>query len=168
VRGAVQIEKLVRDHQDSLLRYLRFIGCDEALAQDMAQDTFIATIRADFVAHTRKATAAYLRTTARNFYFMHLRRIKREVALPADDILEAEWAHLEADDEGAARRTALRNCLSQLTDRARLALRLRYGENASRDEISFATGLDPEGAKTLMRRAKDKLRECITKQIGDA
>ena len=167
VRGAVQIEQLVKEHQGALLRYLRFLGCDENLAMDMAQDTFVATIEADFEVRDRKATAGYLRTTARNFYFMWLRKTRREVKLPEEDVLESAWHEEEREDEGDTYRRALRNCLAKLSDRARLALKLRYGDNASRDEISFAVSLDPEGAKTLMRRAKDKLRECIRKQVGD-
>lgn len=167
MRSAVQIERLVQDHQDGLLRYLRYLGCEENLAMDLAQDTFVATIEADFEIRDRKATSAYLRTTARNFYFMWLRKARREVTLPDEDVLEAHWNEVEAEDEGDTYRRALRNCLKGLTQRAQLALKLRYGENASRDEISFATGLEPEGAKTLLRRAKDKLRDCIRKQVGE-
>ena len=167
MRGAVEIEKLVRDHQAGLLRYLRFLGCEENLAQDLAQDTFLATIEADFEIRDRRATSGYLRTTARNFYFMWLRKMRREVKLPDEDLLEASWAENEGDDEGELYRRALRNCMAKLSQRAQLALKLRFGENASREQISFATGLEPEGAKTLMRRAKDKLRECISKQVGE-
>ena len=167
MRSAVQIERLVKEHQDSLLRYLRYLGCEENLALDLAQDTFVATIQADFEIRDRKATSAYLRTTARNFYFMWLRKARREVALPDEDLLEARWNELEAEDEGDTYRRALRNCLKKLSDRARLALKLRYGENASREEIGFATALESEGAKTLLRRAKEKLRDCIRKQVGE-
>jgi RNA polymerase sigma-70 factor (ECF subfamily) len=168
VRGAVEIEVLVREHQAAVLRYLRFLGCDDALAHDLAQDTFIALIDADFEIREHKATSAYLRTTARNFYFMWLRKARREVSLPDEDMLESAWAENEGDDEGERYKQALSNCLQQLTQRAQLALKLRYGENASREQISFAIGLEEEGCKTLLRRAKDKLRECIRKQVGEA
>jgi RNA polymerase sigma-70 factor, ECF subfamily len=167
VRGAVNIEMLVKEHQAALLRYLRFLGCDEALAQDLAQESFIALIEADFEIREAKATSAYLRTTARNFYFMWLRKTRREVRLPEEDVLEAAWHENEGDDGGMRYRQALSNCMQQLTQRAQLALKLRYGENASREQIGFAIGLEEEGAKTLMRRAKDKLRECIRKQVGE-
>lgn len=167
MRGAVEIEQLVRAHQGTLLRYLRYLGAEESIAQDVAQDTFIALLQSDMEVRDHKATSGWLRTTARNFYFMHLRRQKRAVALPDEDILEATWCEEEGEHWGEEYRRALANCLQGLTDRARLALKLRYGEDASREEISFAVGLDAEGAKTLLRRAKDKLRECIRKQVGD-
>lgn len=167
MRSAVEIERLVQDHQAGLLRYLRFLGCEENLAQDLAQETFLATIEADFEIRDRRATSSYLRTTARNFYFMWLRKTRREVKLPDEDVLEVSWSEYEGGDEGEFYRRALRNCLAKLSQRAQLALRLRYGENASREAVGFATGLEPEGAKTLMRRAKDKLRDCIRKQVGE-
>ena len=167
MRGAVNIELLVKEHQAGLLRYLRFLGCDENLAQDLAQDSFVALIDADFEIREHKATSAYLRTTARNFYFMWLRKTRREVRLPEEDVLESAWHQNEGDDEGANYKRALGNCLQQLTQRAQLALKLRYGENASREEISCAVGLEEEGAKTLLRRAKDTLRDCIRKQVGE-
>jgi RNA polymerase sigma-70 factor, ECF subfamily len=168
VRGAVNIEMLVKEHQQALLRYLRFLGCDENLACDLAQESFIALIEADFEIREAKATSAYLRTTARNFYFMWLRKTRREVRLPEEDVLEAAWHENEGDDEGARYKQALSNCLQQLTQRAQLALKLRYGESASREEISCAVGLEEEGTKTLLRRAKDKLRDCIRKQVGES
>lgn len=166
MRSAAEIEALVKDHQQSLLRYLRFLGADEALAQDMAQETFVAAINAGFADTDQPGTRAYLRTTARNFYFMWLRKHKHEVALPGDDTLESAWHDNEGSDFGETYIKALQNCLDKLTERARLALKMRYGDNASREQISFATGLDSEGAKTLLRRSKEKLRECIARQIG--
>lgn len=166
MRGAAEIEALVRNHQQGLLRYLRFLGADEALAQDMAQETFVAAINANFADVDARSTSAYLRTTARNFYFMWLRKHRREVALPGDDTLESAWHDHEGADFGENYLKALQNCLDKLTDRARLALKLRYGDDASREQISFATGLDAEGAKTLLRRSKNKLRDCIARQIG--
>ena len=168
MRSAVNIEMLVQEHQAAVLRYLRFLGCEEALAHDLAQETFIALIEADFEIREHKATSAYLRTTARNFYFMLLRKARREVRLPDEDVLEAAWHENEGDDEGERYKQALANCLEGLTQRAQLALKLRYGENASREQISFAVGLEEEGCKTLMRRAKDKLRDCIRKQVGES
>ncbi len=166
MRTTAQIEQMVQAHQGHLLRYLRWLGCDDSLAADMAQETFVKVIEGDFHSDEPKAMGGYLRTTARNFYLMHLRKNRRNVNLPEEDVLEAAWAENEEDDFGESYRRALRECMKGLTDRASQALTLRYGQNASRQEISDATGLDPEGAKTLLRRAKDKLKDCIEKKVG--
>ena len=56
---------------------------------------------------------------------------------------------------------ALHSCLQRLEDRERTALVLRYSESASRQEVASTLGIAVEGAKTLLRRAKDKLRKCV-------
>jgi RNA polymerase sigma-70 factor (ECF subfamily) len=161
------IEQLVQAHQGHLLRYLRWLGCDDSLAADMAQECFVKIIQGDPQLENPHAMAAYLRTTARNFYLMHLRRERRNVSLPDPDVLEAAWAENEGDDFGEGYRRALQQCLQGLTERARLALSLRFGQGASREQISVATGLDPEGTKTLLRRAKAKLKLCIENKVGN-
>lgn len=166
VPDSARIEQLVQAHQGHLLRYLRWLGCDDSLAADMAQECFVKLIEGDIQLENPQAMAAYLRTTARNFYLMHLRRDRRHVTLPDEDVLEAAWAENEGDDFGENYRRALQQCLQGLTDRARQALTLRFGQGASREQIGLATGLDPEGAKTLLRRAKEKLKLCIEKKVG--
>ncbi|MCF6227365.1 MAG: sigma-70 family RNA polymerase sigma factor [Planctomycetes bacterium] len=157
---------MVKTHQAALLRYLRYLGCEENLAQDMAQDTFVATINADFALTNDKSTASYLRTTARNFYFMWLRKRKNLIDLPDEVLIEQTWQEHEQGDEGESYRQALRDCLQTLTARARRALNMRFAENASREQIALATRLEPEGVKTLLRRAKDKLRDCINQKVA--
>ncbi|MEE9311494.1 MAG: sigma-70 family RNA polymerase sigma factor [Planctomycetota bacterium] len=158
---------MVKTHQAALLRYLRYLGCEENLSQDIAQDTFVATINADFATTNDQATASYLRTTARNFYFMWLRKAKKLVELPDEVLLEATWQEHEQDDEGESYQQALRDCLQTLTERARRALMMRFADNASREQIALATSLEPEGVKTLLRRAKDKLRDCINQKVAE-
>jgi RNA polymerase sigma-70 factor (ECF subfamily) len=52
-----------------------------------------------------------------------------------------------------------------LTERARLALTMRFRDNSSRDDIAAALEITDHGAKNLMQRAKHQLRECIEKKI---
>ncbi len=160
------IEQLVQAHQGHLLRYLRWLGCDDNLAADLAQDCFVKVLEGEFQLENPQAMSGYLRTMARNGYLMHLRRHRRTVSLPDEEVLESAWSENEGDDFGETYRIALQQCLHGLTERARQALGLRYGHGASREQISLATGLDPEGAKTLLRRAKAKLKLCIEKKVG--
>ncbi|MEM0926231.1 MAG: sigma-70 family RNA polymerase sigma factor, partial [Planctomycetota bacterium] len=59
--------ELIRVHQRGVWRYLRMLGCDEATADDLTQETFLRVLRrTDFVQHNENATAGYLRRTAYN------------------------------------------------------------------------------------------------------
>jgi RNA polymerase sigma-70 factor (ECF subfamily) len=52
-----------------------------------------------------------------------------------------------------------------LTERAQLALRMRFAEDASRVEIGQALGISDHGARNLMQRAKQQLRQCVEEKL---
>jgi RNA polymerase sigma-70 factor (ECF subfamily) len=62
---------------------------------------------------------------------------------------------------------ALKECVDQLGERPQLALRLRFRERQTRQQIAAALQMTEHGAKNLMQRAKKKLRECVEGKLGD-
>jgi RNA polymerase sigma-70 factor (ECF subfamily) len=164
-RAAVQLtEELVRRHQKGVWRYLRFLGCPAELADDLTQETFLTLLQWAPEERGDAALAAWLRTTARNLFRMQARRPRKGVELAAEAELEEAWLRYAGEDPtraGDDYLVALHSCLQRLEGREHEALMLRYGESASRREVASALGLGVEGAKTLVRRAKDKLRKCV-------
>ena len=73
--------RLIEHHQAGVWRYLRVLGCDPALADDLTQETFLHVMQRSFDDHSPAATAAYLRTTAHNLYMTVQRRAGRVVAM---------------------------------------------------------------------------------------
>ena len=49
--------------------------------------------------------------------------------------------------------------------RVRRAIDLHYAERASRDEIASQLEMTAEGVKTMLRRARHALRECVERKI---
>jgi RNA polymerase sigma-70 factor (ECF subfamily) len=81
-------------------------------------------------------------------------------------VLDEIWNRWAGKDlTGDVAVDALRSCLDGLTDRARLALRMRFAENASRVEIGDALGISDHGARNLMQRAKQQLRQCVEEKL---
>lgn len=165
---AVDPAQLITDHQVGVWRYLRFLGCEDNLAEDLTQDTFLRVLQSDhrggpgFQFFSPAATAGYLRTVARNLFVSHRRRAGREVLAGELDLAEQAWQQwVGADLHGDDRLASLKSCLEQLTERARQALRMRYSEKASRAEIAHQLEIGEHGAKNLMQRAKQQLRECM-------
>jgi RNA polymerase sigma-70 factor (ECF subfamily) len=156
---------LLRDHQASIWRYLRFLGCDEAQADDLVQETFLAVWRRPFEDRSRAATRAYLRQVALNRFRMAVRRRRARPVFSDLAAAEAAWVEHDADD-GDAYREALRVCLEQLGERGRRAVDLRYRESASRQRIAESLGLTVDGVKTLLRRTREALRGCITRRLA--
>lgn len=155
------IAELVRTYQAEIWRYLRFLGCESTLAEDLTQDTFLAVFRRPFQDFGRSATSAYLRTVARNLFLSSVRRSRS--APQVVDLEEAErvWARYESEDQGASFREFLRECEEELPEKDRQAIRLRYRDKCSRESMAGMLELSAEGVKTLLRRIRDRLRLCI-------
>lgn len=157
--------RLIEAHQAGIWRYLRAMGCENALAEDLTQETFLAILRHPFQELSTSATAAYLRKTARNLMISHHRRAGRMLAMEDIESLDSNWARWAQEDNGEELLDALRECLRGLGDRARRALDLRFRDQQSRAEIAADLALTEDGAKNLMQRAKNKLRECIDAKL---
>jgi RNA polymerase sigma-70 factor (ECF subfamily) len=157
--------RLIEAHQAGVWRYLRAMGCDNALAEDLTQETFLALLQHPFQELSGTATAAYLRKTARNLLISHHRRSGRVLATEDVELLDNDWSRWVGKDNGEELLDALRECLQGLGERARRALELRFRDQNTRAEIAAALALSEDGAKNLMQRAKYKLRECIDAKL---
>ena len=62
---------------------------------------------------------------------------------------------------------ALKDCTENLSDRAQRALQLRYRDQATREQIATDLDLSPHGAKNLLQRAKQRLRDCLKRKLND-
>jgi len=156
---------LVAEHQAGVWRYLRTLGCDSSLAEDLTQETFLAVFQRPFQDYNRSATASYLRRTAHNLYVSLQRRAGKITTVEDIELLDQSWHRWAAEDNGEAVLAALRECLEKLSGRARLALQLRFRDRESRANIAAALEITEHGAKNLMQRAKQKLRACIESKL---
>ena len=163
--GGFSAEQLIEDHQAGIWRYLRALGCNVAEADDLTQETFLAVLQRPFNDYSPAATAAYLRRVAYNRFISARRRSGRMVLVEQIEELDQAWTRLASDDQGEAMLDALRGCLDRLTDRARMALEMRFRDRSSRQQIAAALGITEHGAKNLMQRAKKQLRVCIEDKL---
>jgi RNA polymerase sigma-70 factor (ECF subfamily) len=157
--------QLIQTHQAGIWRYLRALGCETSLADDLTQDTFLAVLQRPFNDVSPAATTAYLRKTALNMLISHERRAGRVRAVENIEQLDQTWTRWAGNDDGEAVLAHLRDCLGRLTERARLALEMRFRGESSREEIAAALEITEHGAKNLMQRAKQQLRECIENKL---
>jgi DNA-directed RNA polymerase specialized sigma24 family protein len=99
---------------------------------------------------------------ARNLFVRSFRRPPFE---PADlDAIAAAWDHFAGDDGGADSLGHLRHCLERLDGRARDVVRMHYDERRSRSDIGVRLGIGTDGVKSLLRRTRAVLRECMQRQ----
>jgi RNA polymerase sigma-70 factor (ECF subfamily) len=162
----IDLASLVQQHQAGVWRYVRFLGADLSEADDLTQETFLAIARAEFVERDERQTAGYLRVVARNQLLALRRKQNREISTVELEAAESVWAAAAGPDGSLADYLdALRECVEQLEGRARQAVDLHYREGAGRDDIAAALEMKPDGVKTLLRRIRQVLRECIERKL---
>lgn len=160
--GSIDAESLIAEHQAGVWRYLRAIGCDPSLADDLTQETFVAVLKRPFQHFSHSSTASYLRRVAYHLLVTLRRRQERVIVTDDMETLDRDWSRWAGSDaSGSEMIDALADCFSRLTKRAQASLRMRFSENASRDTIAQSLGITEHGAKNLMQRAKLQLKQCL-------
>lgn len=163
--SGLDLDSLVKNHQAGVWRYLRTLGCDASQAEELTQETFLAVFEKPFQDYHPAATAAYLRKVARNLFISFQRRASRTVLTVDLDEVDQNWSRWGNADGGEAMLAALQSCLATLSERSRQALNLRFHQRLGRAEIAAGLNMSEDGAKNLLQRAKQKLRECIERKL---
>jgi RNA polymerase sigma-70 factor (ECF subfamily) len=162
----IDLASLVHRFQAGVWRYVRFLGADRSEADDLTQETFLAMARPEFIERDERQTAGYLRVVARNQLLALRRKQNREVSTVELEAADTVWAAAAAPDGSlAAYIDALRECVEQLDGRVRRAIDLHYRDGAGRETIAAALDMKPDGVKTLLRRTRQVLRECVERKL---
>lgn len=152
--------------QQCLLGYLVTLLGDVNDARDVLQETNLVLCRKmvefadvrDFGAWARKH--AYFQALA------FLRDRKRDRHLFDDELLALIAGETE-DTPDEDLRLALRDCLSQLTDRQRSTIARRYQENIPVRQLAADAGQKESAMKMGLMRIREALRVCIESKLGE-
>lgn len=155
----------IGQHQTGVWRFLRYLGCPAALAEDLTQETFLAALEKNLVDMGPRSAAAWLRKTARNLFYMQLRTDHRNPVRCEGMRMETYWSECAGEDQGDRYHAALELCLQGLEGEHRHALAMRYGEAASRSDMAEALGIGEAGVKALLRRLRARLKHCIQSRL---
>jgi RNA polymerase sigma-70 factor (ECF subfamily) len=153
--------RLVRVHQSRVrLQLRRLTRGDEALADDLAQETFVQAWRhlAAFRGDARLAT--WLHRIALRTWLQHARRPQPPLEWrDAGDPGVAEPCHDPRPAEGL--RLDVEQALASLTEAQRLAVVHCFHLDLSHDEAAVVLGLPLGTLKSHLARAKVRLRELL-------
>jgi RNA polymerase sigma-70 factor (ECF subfamily) len=157
---------LVRAYQAELWRYLRFLGCDNALAEDLTQETFLSLLKNPIVLESVASLPSYLRTIARNLYFRRGGAPTPGIALEEVPDADAVWSAAVKEKDAGPYLEALRACVGGLDERSRRALDLQYRDRLSLEGAGEKLDLSREGVKTLLRRIRERLKACVEGRLA--
>jgi RNA polymerase sigma-70 factor (ECF subfamily) len=143
----------VRRYERPVVNLVSRIVHDPALAEDLAQETFLKAFRSLATFDPGRRLSSWLFRIAHNTALDALRRARADVVSIAES---AEPVVPPAPDpvEEAALGRALDAALGGLRPEFRAALVLRYQDGCSYDEIGDAMGIPIGTAKTYVHRAR--------------
>lgn len=158
---AAAFRELVLRRQARVRDLLRRLSGDHALADDLAQETFVQAWKSLGSLKTPAVFGAWLRQVAVNVWRQEAR--KRRLILADDDEISAEPdpRPVTATDD----RLDLSAALATLRPVERMCVVLSYAEGLTHGEIVEATGLPLGTVKSHVKRGGDKLKSILA--IGD-
>jgi RNA polymerase sigma-70 factor (ECF subfamily) len=176
---AAAFEELVEHYQHRLVGILHHILGQADEAEDLAQEVFLRVYRTRKRYHPAAKFSTWLFTIANNLALNALRSRQRKptVPLPAQESgplgirpverLVADAApppgHRLAQQELAA---VIRHALTGLNERQRMAVVLNKFEDLNYAEIAEVMGLTTKAVKSLLSRARCRLRDDLTAYLA--
>ncbi|MBO9661746.1 sigma-70 family RNA polymerase sigma factor [Dokdonella sp.] len=152
-----QYEALVRAHSGELYRYAFWLCGQEALAQDLVQETFLRAWRGLDSLRENVAAKAWLTTILRR---EHARLYERK-PMPTTDIAELELGDAAPGPEHLGEDAVLRAAIAKLEPKYREPLVLQVLGGFSCAEIARELRISEAAVMTQVFRARQKLRALL-------
>jgi RNA polymerase sigma-70 factor (ECF subfamily) len=164
------IERLYREHQPALLRWLaRFVRCEHTAA-DLAQDSYLRMADAadeTAIAHPR----AFLFRTARNLAVDHLRklRVRSVAAQPLDEAVEIPSPEPPADVALVDRQRVrlFQQALETMPPRCREVFLLHRVHACTYGDIARRLGISESAVEKNIMRALSHCRRVLREQESE-
>lgn len=157
-------EELVRTHQSQLRNFLRRLARNDALADDLAQETLIkAWNKLDSFAG-QGSFGAWLMKIGYNQFLQSRRKTRADERLEqqVQTSMLAGQAPMHSDGPGAAA-SDLDRLLAVCPEPERLVLTLAYGFDMSHGDIVGITGMALGTVKSHIKRGKTRVREQLAR-----
>jgi RNA polymerase sigma-70 factor, ECF subfamily len=162
------IRRLLRDRA-MLIGYVRSLGLDEHLSEDVFQCVCVVVIEKFEQAKDWDHFGAWTRTIAR-YEALNAARRQRKTAQLFDertiDILDQHWKQYDQQGELQERAALVQRCIERLTPYARKLLRLRYQEGMCGAELAAAVHRKVQSVYVALSRAHKAVGECVGRRLS--
>jgi RNA polymerase sigma-70 factor (ECF subfamily) len=156
---------VVETHQRLIFSLALKMLCDEEEAKDMVQETFIRVWQSISSYDLRTTFSTWVYTIASRLCIDRLKRARRIVALPDDELALRRFAS-DGDNQLALENkewvSIVRTIAGGLSDKQRLVFTLCQLEGLSSAEVEQITGLDARQVKSNLYVARQTIRKRLT------
>ena len=175
-------EELVAGYGSLLMAFMkRFVG-PSGPVEDLAQDVFLKVHRAAPTYEPRARFKTWLLTIATNVCLNEKRRASRHFQHSLDQSMgsgdgddgarlseqvEDDGARPDSDMEAVELKSKVRAAIDGLPDNQRMAILLARFEQMSYADIGATMGLSVMAVKSLLNRAKNNLKDALSREIQD-
>jgi RNA polymerase sigma-70 factor (ECF subfamily) len=153
-------------YEDAVARVYSYLlprcGGDAPLAEELTQQTFIQAVEHRSSYEGRSTTTTWLCTIARNRLADHYRRIDREERRHLRVVVREITAGAADPIASFADREDLLAALRGLPALQRSAVVLCYVDGLTVREVAETLGRSESAMESLLRRARERLREILT------
>ncbi|HLO32724.1 MAG TPA: RNA polymerase sigma factor [Anaerolineales bacterium] len=166
------IEFLVRQYETGVFRLALSIIGNEAEANEITQETFIAALRSLPSYQEQKSFKAWLYTIVLNYSRSHLRKRKivERLRTTLTTIFQVENQKQVSPEDVIIqneKEAALWNSLNQLDERQRIVVILRYFHDLSIAQISKILSVNEGTIHSRLHSAREKLRNTLRHLHGE-
>jgi RNA polymerase sigma-70 factor (ECF subfamily) len=166
------IEVFIREHEAGVFRLALSILGDPAEAHEIAQETFIAALRALPSYQERKSLKAWLYVIALNLSRSHLRkrRFLEKLRATTTALFRLESQKQASPEETVIhneKEAAIWNELNKLDERHRMVVILRYFQDLPVAEIAEVLDLNEGTVHSRLHTARERLRHALTSLHGE-
>ena len=154
-------EGLIRRYQSKVLYFSQRYVQSEKDAEDITQETFIAIYKNIQKIDSERPFSTYIFEIAKNKSISYLRKYGREVQIMDTHAVDEEGKWL-ANLEKVRVKKQVQKGLKKIPPRYARILRLYYFDDFDYNKISQSLKIPLNTVRTLLRRAKIKLKEVLT------
>ena len=149
--------------QPRLVAYAYSMLKNHASAEDIVQGAYLVIVNKYDQFTPGTSLLAWSRAIVRLQVLSYIKKNKKEVSLEDQVLTDAVDAAFEEFQGSvtALRHEHLRECMAKLPEKGKKAIKLRYHEKLSYEDISSFLGMKLEAVRKNLFRVKKKLKECI-------
>ena len=163
-----RFEEILEETQLPVRAYIAGMGVSPDDVDDVTQDVYVAFYKQKGELPADATPVQWLKGIARNLCLEHFRKSTRygERFTALAEILEQLPDSEESPVGGDSFRDALLHCLSELSERHRELVNLRFRKNLPAKTIAERVKSTEQSVRVILFRVRKALKECITREVA--